>query len=290
MSERDDQFVNPIVDILCAEEEPPEWLIKDILVQGAFTTLIGESGAGKSYVSYTLGLAVAAGVPALSGIVPKAEPKRVLYFDDENSRQDRDKYLRRAWLGLKALNGGKEPDLGLLLENFWPVGFALGGDDWADKAEEWIVGLRPHLIVFDTANACTNVDDENSNAEATRAIKAMKRLMRINEDQGVIASTLALKHAKTRTEKGQIRTVRGAKVWKDMSDSVLFQVKLGGRPRKDGLSGTRLVPDKVRAYGLQQPIYIDPVWTDKARNGLQLNGSYKASNEHTRDEAKDDEE
>ena len=283
-------FINPIVDILCAEEVPPEWLIRDILVQGSFTTLIGESGAGKSYVSYTLGLAVAAGVPALSGIVPRGKPRRVLYFDDENSQQDRDKYLRRAWLGLKAMNHGKEPDLGLLLKNFWPVGFALGSDDWADKAEEWITAIRPHLIVYDTANACTNVDDENSNAEATRAIKHMKRLMRVNADLGLVASTVALKHAKTRTEKGQIRTVRGAKVWKDMSDGVLFQVKVGGRPRKDGLSGTRLVPDKTRAYGLQRPVYIDPVWTDKERNGLQLNGSWKATREHERDEAKDDED
>lgn len=279
---------NDIVDILCADETPPEWLIRDMLVQGAFMTLIGESGAGKSYVSYTLGLAVAAGVPALSGIVPRAAPKRVLYFDDENSQPDRDKYLRRAWLGLKAQNNGREPDLGLLLTNFWPVGFALGSEDWVDKAEEWIVAIRPHLIVYDTANACTNVDDENSNAEATRAIKTMKRLARTNVDEGLVASTIALKHAKTRTEKGQIRTVRGAKVWKDMADSAVFQVKLGGRPRKDGLSGTRLQSDKHRAYGLQQAIYIDPAWTDAERNGLQLKGSHKASKEHARDEAQED--
>lgn len=281
-------FENPILDILTAEEIPPEWLIRDILVQGSFMTLIGESGAGKSYVSYTLGLAVAAGVPALSGIVPRATPRRVLYFDDENSQQDRDKYLRRAWLGLAAANRN-EPDLGLLEKNFWPVSFELGGDNWVDRAEELIVQIQPHFIVFDTANACTNVDDENSNAEASRAIKHMKRLMRTNADMGIVASNMAIKHAKTRTEKGQIRTVRGAKVWKDMSDSVLFQVKLGGRPRKDGLSGTRLVPDKVRAYGLQRPIYIDPVWTDRARTGLQLNASYKSTREHERDEARDDE-
>lgn len=276
---------NKIVDILCAEERPPDWLVPELLTQGSFVTLVGESGAGKSNVSYVLALAVASGCKAFGGLVPKGKPRRVLYFDDENSQQDRDKYLRRAWLGLTAANG-KEPDLGLLMQNFWPLSFQLGTDDWSDTMEEWIGHIKPHFIVVDTAPACFNIDDENNNAEASRNIKEMKKLMRLTTP---VATALVLKHAKTRTERGQIRTVRGAKVWKDMSDSVLFQVKAGGRPRNDGLSLTRLVPDKIRAYGLQKPIYITPRWTDKERTGLVLEGSYTAGKDHKKDEALDDE-
>ena len=117
------------------------------------------------------------------------------------------------------------------------------------------------------------------------AIKAVKRVMR---ETTPAASAIVLKHAKTRTEKGQVRTVRGAKIWKDQSDGMLFQVKGGGRPRKDGLSLTRLIPDKIRAYGLQRSVYISPRWTDEARNGLVLEGSYKPSSEHRQREDRDE--
>lgn len=283
MSQRPD---NPIVDILTGDEQPPEWLVRDIIAQGSFGCLCGESGAGKSYITYSIGLAVAAGCPALSGLVRPVEPRRVLYFDDENSQQDRDKYLRRAWLGLKTQNR-KEPDLSLLYQNFWPLSFQLGHDAWPDTVAEWMAHVRPHLMVFDTANACLNVEDENNNAEAGQAIKRIKALMRLSDPA---CSAIILKHAKTRTEKGQVRTVRGAKIWKDQSDWFLFQVKAGGRPRKDGLSLTRLIPDKVRAYGLQHPLYITPMWTDKERSGLVLEGSDRPSKEHTKDEMRDDDD
>lgn len=272
------------MEILCGDEVPPVWLITDMLIQGGFFCLVGESGAGKSYVSYTMALAIAAGCKGLNGLVPRGEPKRVLYFDDENSQQDRDKYLRRAWIGLTKLNG-KEPDLGRLHTNFWPLSFQLGTDDWAETVSKWVVDKRPHCIIFDTANACFNIDDENSNAEAGKAIKRIKSLMR---EVTPTATAIVLKHAKTRTEKGQVRTTRGAKIWKDQSDSMLFQVKAGGRPRKDGLSLTRLIPDKIRAYGLQRPIYITPRWTDDARTGLVLEGSYSAGKEHRQDEENDE--
>lgn len=274
---------NDILDILYADDVPPDWLIPEMVAQGAFITLVGESGAGKSVISYTLAMAVAAGCRAFSGIVPAGEPRRVLYFDDENSTQDRNKYLKQAWFGLQKANG-KVPNPSLLLQNFWVIGSALGTDEWPETMCEWIDHVKPHFIVVDTAPACFNIDDENSNAEASKAIKEMKRLMRTVDPT---ASAWVLKHAKTRTERGQVRTVRGAKVWKDMSDGVLFQIKAGGRPRKDHLSLTRLVPDKVRAYGLRQSIYITPRWTNDARQGLLLEGSYSAGKDHRDAESED---
>lgn len=284
---------NDIVDILTAEDQPPEWLIPEMVTQGSMVTLVGESGAGKSYVSYTMALAIAAGLKAFTGIIPRGAAKRLVYFDDENSVQDRDKYLRRAWTGICAQNGIKTESsahLKLLKANFWPLSFQLGHDEWPDVVSMWMSRLRPHSLVFDTANACFNIEDENSNAENGKAIKRIKSLMRQEADeQYPVASAIVLKHAKTRTDKGQVRTVRGAKIWKDQSDSVLFQVKAGGRPRKDGLSLTRLIPDKVRAYGLQRSIYITPRWTDDKRSGLVLDASYTSSRDHKNDERNDEE-
>lgn len=279
--------VNDIVDILTAEREEPEWLLPGMFLQGGFYTFVGESGAGKSFLCYTIALAMASGCPALSGIIPAGEPRTILYFDDENSRQDREEYLRRAWKGLQKQNG-EEPDLGNLLQCFWSMGSVLGSEEWSDKVAELLVEHKPHACIFDTANACFNIDDENHNAEAGKVIRLIKRLMQTNDDRTTTA--IVLKHAKTRTEKGQIRTMRGAKIWKDQSDGVLFQVKATGRPRKDGLSLTRLVPDKKRAYGLRKTIYITPQWTDQYESGLLLKGTYAPDPEHLKKERDDDAE
>ena len=279
---------NDILDVLFGEEADPEWLIRDFLIQGSFTTLIGESGAGKSTIAYLLALAVASGQPVLSGLVRPAEPRRVLYFDDENSGPDGNRYLRTAFQGMVGGSTTLERTMAKLLdENLRVVRGKLrrAGEHWAEAVADWVIAYRPHLIVYDTANACTNVEEENSNAEAGRTINKLKDIATINESDGFVACSLPLKHAKTRAEKGQIRTVRGAKVWKDMSDQTVFQIKLMGRPRKDNLSGTRLVPDKTRAYGLRNPIYIDPMWTDAARTALVLRGSLKATQEHNKDES-----
>lgn len=279
---------NPIVEILTAEEQEPDWLVPNLFTQGTLVVLGGEPGAGKSYVVYTIMLAIAAGHQALSGLVPERDPKRIIYFDEENSNQDRDKYLRRSFNGLGGLKSKRNPDgldLSAIQDNFWAVHFHLGGDDWVDRAAEWVDFVKPHAMVFDTATPCFNIADENDNAEATQAMKGIRQLMRMTD---VPSTAVVLKHAKIRTEKGGRRTLRGAKAWQSGADAILFQVKAPGRPRRDGLSLTRLVPDKVRAYGLHETLYITPDWTDDKRTGLSLAGSYSPDREHLKAEQADE--
>lgn len=268
-----EDYENPIIDILTTTEDDPEWLVPDMLLQGTLMLLVGDSNVGKSYISYTLGLSIAAGVPALNSLVPAGKPRTVVYFDDENSRQDRDKYLRRIYIGLCCQNGGEEPDLGLLDQHFKPVHFALGNEDWEERATEYVEAFNPALIVFDTATPCFNIDDENSNGEAQRAAKAIRRIMRVADP---VATALVLKHAKGPEE----RLIRGAKSWRGTADGVIFQVKARGRPRKDGLFLARLVPDKTRAYGMTQTIYLTPSYTDNKRSGLVLDASREPTREH----------
>lgn len=263
---------NDIIDILFADEVPPDWAVHGFFLQGAIYTIGGEPGAGKSSLCYTLAIAAATGVSALSGIVPPIEPKRVLYFDEENSPQDRIKYIRWAWHGLVKLNGA-EPDLGLLMENLWCVSDELGGDDWQEKLAMWVDFVQPHIIIFDTANPCFNIQDENSNSEASLVIKQLRRALK-RIDPAVTA--IILKHAKIRVD-GTMRTLRGAKAWQGAVDGVVFQVKAPGRPKRDGLSLTRIEPGKTRAYGLRNRVYITPEWTNTTRDGLMLHGNDKAS-------------
>ena len=286
-------LVNDIANIILEDDTEPDWLIRDMMTQSSLICLGGEPGAGKSYVSYTIGLAIAGGIRTLSGLVYGGEPKCVLYFDDENSKADRDKYIKRSWTALteNMPDSQKYEMLDKLTDNFWPVHYQLGGDDWPDVVANCIEtvtevrGSSPHAMVFDTAASCFNIQEENNNSEAANNVKAIRRLMALGDPP---LTALVLKHAKIRSDRGR-RTLRGAKAWIGMADMVLFQVKAAGRPRKDGLSLTRLEPDKTRAYGLSRTIYITPSYTDDKRSGLRLDASFNASREHQQKEQEEDE-
>lgn len=271
-----DGYVNPIVDILLAPECDPEWLVPDLLLQGTMSCYAGEPGTGKSYVTYTLGLALASGCPALSGVIPAGPPRRVVYFDQENSPQDRNKYITRAWHGLAAANG-TPPDPAVLVEHFFPVHFRLGDAQWFDTAAAFVEHFQPALMVFDTAASCFDVESENDNAEAAKVVRQLRQLMALTDP---VATCLVLKHAKSLLEKGGKRRMRGATMWQSLTDQTMFQVRGAGRPRKHGLQLTRIEPDKSRAFGLTQPIFISPTYTDDRKTGLRLDGSHTPDRDH----------
>jgi hypothetical protein len=85
--------------------------------------------------------------------------------------------------------------------------------------------------------------------------------------------------------------MRGAKVWSGGTDGTWFQVRLPGRPRNKGFL-TRIEPDKTRAFGLKEKIYITPEWV-RNDTGLYLQGSFKPDKDHKKrlaEEGDDDED
>ena len=279
-----------ISDILLSEESPPDWLVPELFIQGGVYCLIGEAGAGKSAISYTLSLAIGAGLPMFGGMFHCMEPKRVLYFDEENSEQDRNAYIRRAWGGLVRQWGMMEQKeqwrlIRLMDENIRLVHFEMGTDDWVETATRHIEEHQPHVMFFDTATPVFNIAEENDNGVASKVVRKLRELMKMTTP---IASSIVLKHAKHRTQKGGQRTVRGGKAWEGAVDGFLHQVKAPGRPRSDGLRLTRLEPGKVRAFGLRQTVYITPSWTDETEKGLILTGSFTRDREHTKAEIEEE--
>ncbi len=273
-----------ILDLLLSPDNPPQWVIPDFLPQETMLIYCGDAGVGKSFTWYTISLALASGMSAMSGFIPSGEPKRVLYYDDENSMPDRAKYAKMAYTGLIAQNGGEEPDLQLINDNFMAAHFRLGHPGWADAMRFDIENFQPHIVVVDTAASCFNIENENDNSEAQVVIRQLRSLMRVCEPG---ASMVIAKHANTPGAVGG-KTVRGAKSWKGQSDQMVFHCKSPGKPRGDGLSRTRISPDKKRAYALQSTLYITPHWTDKKRSGIVLEASYKPSKEAAEEEARDE--
>lgn len=278
-----EDYVNPTIDILFGEEKEPEWLVPDMMLRGELTLLAGEPGAGKSLLTYTWALAMAGGVGGFGGIIPASKPMTVVYFDNENSEGNRNKYMTWAWHGLMDNHGQDNEVVFNVSEHFKPVHFILGVPDWEETATEYVQFFKPDLIVFDTAISCCAAEDENSNAEAGLHVAGIRRVMRSVEP---VAAALVLKHAK----RGEQR-IRGATVWESLADQTMFQVRRPGRPRKDGLSLTQLKPGKHRAFGLHKKVYITPSFTDAKRRGpgLVLDASYKQNREHQAIGDEDDE-
>lgn len=251
---------NPLIAELLGSDPPVDWVLPDFLPQGSLIALAGQPGAGKSYLCYTIGMALATGTP-IFGLVPP-QPVKVLYFDNENANPDRIQYERWAWTGLD------KPSLQLLEKNFWRQPFQLGGNDWSHRLEQDITFFKPRVVFIDTASPCFNVQDENDNAEATRIINKLRAC------QASISPTVTmvvLKHSKIKAEDtgSGYHTLRGAKTWEGSVDAIVYQVPGAGRPRNDGLRNTRLQPSKTRAFGLRSAIEIVPSWVGD-KEGIKL--------------------
>jgi len=237
---------NPLHQELTGHDPIVEWILPGFIPRGVLLCLAGVPGAGKSYLCYYIGMAIATGTPVL-GMTP-GRPFQVLYFDDENSQSDRVQYERYAW------NGLGRPSLDTLTDNFWSIPFALGNADWAERMADHVEEHKPDVYIVDTATPACNIQDENDNAEASRIVRQLRELTQITNP---VSTGLILKHAKILTEEGDY-TIRGAKAWMGQVDGFSYLIRHQSRPSKDGLAATRLVPGKTRAFGLRNTINIHP--------------------------------
>ena len=258
----------PIGDLLDGTISPVSWLIPDFIAAGSLVTLGGEPGAGKSYLSYSISLALTTSTPLLGWTIDR--PRRILYIDQENSRADCIEYFRWAWRALGC------PDPTLVTQNLTFVHFGLPAAAWAQQLAVYATAVKPDLIILDTTTPTCAIQDENDNGEASRAIMALRNIQALVHPAPAI---LALKHARvnSKAEAGERRyTLRGAKAWEGQADSVIFQIRAQGHPRTDGLTNTRLEPAKTRAFGLRQTIHIEPQWLPN-RAGIYLSTASPAN-------------
>ena len=255
-----------IQEALSSEAPPVSWLVREFLSAGTFVLLAGAPGVGKSILSYRLAMCVASGLPFLG--FPACDPQRVLYIDEENAGQDCRAYIRRNWIGLGT------PRVQQLIDNLRVEHFSMPGR--RDEVYATLATLArehgPSLIVIDTAGPVCRLQDENDNAEASIAIRGLRA---VRGAAGPNCVMLVLKHARLMGggndgEQGHHK-VRGASAWIGETDATLiFRPLHTGRPRKDGLRETVLEPDKVRAFGLGNPLRITPAWNSPDRSGLLL--------------------
>ena len=251
-------------EILMNEDPDPAYIVEGLLYQGQMVIVAGEPGVGKSFLQYTLAMSVAGKLNFL-GLPTKA--MKVLYFDEENARPDLQQYLRYIWRGLG------QPSIPELEQGLFIQHFALSaqGANRFQYMAEVASRVQPGLIIVDTVTPVCAIADENDNAEASRA---MRQLRRVKEVAGQQTAMILLKHSLFSHDQTRRQTIRGAKDWLGSCDAVWYHKLAVGKPRTDGLKNCRLFPDKVRAFGLRDSLAITPQWIGaEASRGVVLHGS-----------------
>ena len=258
----------PTVDLRIAfgtELPKPTWIIEGMIPAGTILMSTGDPGTGKTVLNLAEGMHVATGRPFLTFPVNQS---RVLYFDQENSGIDLLAYLHRIWVGME------RPDIEQIIQFFRVESLSVGDKDWHETvlriAKEWM----PSLIYIDTATSALGIQQENDNSEAYDAVGKLRLIIRETPTHPAIK---VLKHSKYVSGGGHgggtRRTIRGAKGWVGAVDQTMFHIKEHtGRPRKDGLHTTIIVPEKTRAFGLTHHVRVIPSYVDAETKGLILKG------------------
>jgi hypothetical protein len=239
-----------IPEILTTIDPPALYVVEGMLYESQMLVIAGEAGVGKSFLNYNLSMALATGCDFLG---MRTKQSKVLYFDEENSRMDLTQYLRQVWRGLGC------PDKDILANNLIIRHFDLSihKTDRYEYMGKLAKAFQPMLIVIDTATTTCGIEDENSNGEATEAVRGLRAVMAAGAPG---CAMIILKHTKFNHDITLRTTIRGAKAWLDQADGTIFHKLAVGKPRSDGLRNSRLVRDKVRAFGLSREVIIIPEW------------------------------
>ena len=204
------------------------YLLNGFMGEGV-TSIAGASGAGKTTMVVEMASIVAhLCEEEMLGIgkhfLKVRGRRRVIHFAEDTRQIEQALYAKRKygkgasqitrddddvndWYMLVQTKKHDASNLGKIIEAYssryterWPTGIK-----GADGAERYVV--MPPLLIFDTASASFNLDDENSNSEQSKMIAAIKAATKVHYDPIWITSHVA-KAARDKDVKHQ--TSRGA--------------------------------------------------------------------------------
>lgn len=213
------------------DRRPAKWLIPNVLPAEGTGILYGLSGSYKTFVALDWALCLAHGVPGQWGAPPVKHV--VLYLAGESSYA-----LRQERVDAWCEHHGLDPDAAqfVFVHGVPAYGDTEGWQEIRDGLAE--LNVQPELIVIDTLTREMTGLSENSNDEA-------KLVLKFNEEMAhhYGCMVLAIGH----TGKDQSKGMRGAQVFIDNSDAVLFLKKRAG--------GVTLKPQKLKEVDTDDTVF-----------------------------------
>lgn len=217
--------------------------------------LSADTGAGKSFVSSSIALAIIQGKPWCGNTTTG---QRVMFIDEENS-------LRIVHGRLKAL--GMRNEDRPYLRYFLRLGVLLGDGDWFERVDDEMEDFKPDLLVIDTVAAATAVEVNNNDAVSRFYSSVLRPLAET-------CAVLILHHEK-KPQQGQrdaSQAMMGARQWAGQADAHFALSKAGKITSESTSEGLVL-----RRYPLE-------IENPKDRDGWSQKGKIVIVSEHEPDE------
>lgn len=158
----------------CSEawkDQPPiEYVIDGIIEEGTLTIFYGDGGAGKTFISLTLGVCISAGIPFIGRSTKK---QSVLYVDEEMGSKMIERRIRNVSDGL----GLESSQMNLFYLPMTGLNFSEKKD--ADSLREVIKSIGVQFVIID-AMGDTMEGDENSKRDVQAYFNNLKPLREDN--------------------------------------------------------------------------------------------------------------
>lgn len=192
--------------------EPPVMLVKGILPFEGIAFIGGQSGAGKTYITIDLAMAIATGskffgrsISERKGVfIIAAEGAGMIKYRVEAARQSRvldDRKVPVAWTS-EVPQLSSDADIKRFAAKV----------ELVSQQFEKEHGVRLGVLMIDTVSAVFRLENENDNSEVARAIAKMRELARKSG-----AVIMPIHHFGKSTLNG----LRGGSAWRDGADVVL---------------------------------------------------------------------
>jgi len=215
-----------------------EWAIENCIPEGAFSTLYGPTGIGKTFVMLDMTLTLASG---LDWHGHKAKKQKVLYLVGEGAHGYKKRV--RAW---RHAHPEADPAGCIVFSNAY--GASLRSEDTLESLMEYIKENEFTFVVVDTVNMFAGGIDENSSKDMTEFTTAMTVLA--NETG---ATVVAVHHTGKDVKNG----ARGSSVYASTVNSSILVTRDAELPeltlRFDKLRDAEAgAPMKLEMYGVPE--------------------------------------
>jgi len=151
--ERPEARIRLLDDVTLLDEPDPEPLVDGRLMRDSFAALVGQPGAGKTFIALDLALSVASGLPWLGADVRHGGP--VIYVAGEGAAGLKARI--RAWKADRGI--GSTDRLGVI---FYPEAVSILDERAVAAFRAAIEVHEPALLIFDTLARCLVGGEENS--------------------------------------------------------------------------------------------------------------------------------
>jgi hypothetical protein len=214
------------------EPGPRNWILGQLLPEGAITILYGAGGQGKSYVALSIATAICLGEPFAGRTTRRG---KVLYLDAE---MDQDEFARRAYRVARGF-GLERPTEGL---HYYRLIRPLGSETVQHEIKEMVDLNDINLVVLDSLTVASFSSDTKDAKDVLAVLKALE----------AVGTVLAIDHV-AKPQGGPIPTPNSpyGSVFKGNIARSVIQVSKGKSP-----DTIVLEPQKANFSGLSERTFL----------------------------------